>query len=233
MPYTGTPQDGNRSNPETSAFSREEVLEGLKNEGIDVALLNAMSITDLTILSESITNLVGSPIPEKRRGRPPLDDEHIVLSPIDKKILEYFFSSSDGNLTSMMLSRKLGVPLSTIQRRRKRLEESLVEAGYTPKLDKLGWREATLAISVAGVNIPELGRDILEMNEMVLSAIRTVGESRVDLVLHVIFKTNSDLISIIEQIKQRDGVKNVSWNESVELIGKNKKGYIKALDYLP
>lgn len=216
---------------EASALSREEILGALKNMGIDATILDPLPISDLRILLNSITNLVGAYDQQlhKRRGRPPLDDEHIVLSSVDKKILEYFFSSY-GNLTSMMLSKKLGVPLSTIQRRRKRLEECLVEAGYTPKLDKLGWRTATLSVSAAGTDVAQLGRNILERSEMVLSATRTIGESKVDLVLEIIFRTNSDLMSLIEQIKQKEGVRSVSWNESIELIGKNKTSYIKAIN---
>lgn len=221
----------NEGDREASRASREEIIEALKNMGIHSAILNALPSADLGGLLNSITNLVEVHLSQsqKRKGRPPLDYEHIVLSSLDKKILQYFFSSNH-NFTSIMLSKKLGVPLSTVQRRRKRLEEILVETGYSPKLDKLGWRTGNLSISVAGVDVAELGRNILEMNEMVLSATRTIGESRIDLVLEVIFRTNSDLISLIEQIKQKDGVREVFWNESIELLGKNKNGYIKAIN---
>lgn len=224
-------RDENAGHPEGLAISRDEIMEELKNFGVDTGVLNPLPTDDLAILLNNITNLVRANASQfqKKRGRPPFDNEHIVVTSVDRKILQYLFSSY-GNFTSMMLSKKMGVPLSTIQRRRKRLEETLVEAGYSLKLDKLGWRTAMLSISVASVDVAELGKNFLEMSEMILSATRTIGESKVDLVLEVIFRTNSDLIALIELIKQKDGVRKVSWNESIELIGKSKNGYIKAIN---
>jgi DNA-binding Lrp family transcriptional regulator len=212
----------------SSVPSREEITNELNSLGIDISIMNSLTTSDLAALLNSIDNLTGSKMPS-RRGRPPLDVKNIILSSLDKKILQCLISSH-GNFTSMSLSKKLGVPLSTVQRRRKRLEEILVNAEYTPQLHKLGLRTANLSVFVAGVDVSKLGREVLQMSENVTSATRTIGDGNVDLVLEVIFKTNTELISLIELIKQKDGVRNVIWNESVELLGKNKDGYIKAIN---
>ena len=38
------------------------------------------------------------------------------------------------------MSKKLEIPLTTIQRRRKRLEKEFLENDYTLLLEKFGWR---------------------------------------------------------------------------------------------
>lgn len=92
---------------------------------------------------------------------------------------------------------------------------------YSPRFSKLGLRRATLYISVAGIDIHTLGRQILEMSDSVLFATLNIVGSNIDLVVRVIFWTNAGLISLTNEIKQ-DGVKGISWNEYAELIGKTR-----------
>ncbi|MGB8448318.1 MAG: hypothetical protein WCE25_01265, partial [Nitrososphaeraceae archaeon] len=62
-----------------------------------------------------------------------------LLSRIDKMILKEILSPS-GNKASVSMSRKLEIPMTTIQRRRKRLEKEFLEEDYTFLLKKFGWR---------------------------------------------------------------------------------------------
>ena len=41
----------------------------------------------------------------------------------------------------------------------------------------------------------------------------------------MVFKNNSDLLSLIELVKSLDGVRDVCWSESIELIGRNYRPY--------
>ena len=207
---------------------RIEIIEELEDLGVVTNSLSLLSDGELEGLLGSLDSLVDVQGP--RRGRPRADDDDspVTLSPVDKKILYHFFSRH-GNVTSLSLSKELGVPLSTIQRRKKRLEDTLIDIIYSPRLEKLGWRTASLSI-LAGGNVSELGRAILEVSDRILSATRIIGRDDADIVAQVAFRTNSELMSLIDQVKEKEGVRAVSWSEVVELIGTNAANYLQVIE---
>ena len=60
-----------------------------------------------------------------------------LLSRIDKMILKEILSPNE-NKASVYMSRKLEISMTTLQRRRKRLEKEFLEEDYTFLLKKLG-----------------------------------------------------------------------------------------------
>ena len=60
------------------------------------------------------------------------------LSDIDKKLLQILLSPN-GNIASSSLSKELGVPITTIRRRRKRLERDYLKVHYVLDIEKFGW----------------------------------------------------------------------------------------------
>ena len=56
----------------------------------------------------------------------PADKSVPVLSDIDRKILKILLVP-DGNIQSSTIATKLGIPISTIRRRRKRLENEFLK----------------------------------------------------------------------------------------------------------
>jgi len=141
------------------------------------------------------------------------------LSDVDKKMLQTLLASS-GRVSSLALSRKLEIPLTTIQRRRKRLESEFLEVAYSLKLDKLGWRNADLLISTSKGVASAIGKELLTHNS-ITRVCRSIGEHTIDLNAEIVFKNNSELLNTIEWIKSLDGVKDVVWTEPVEVVGKN------------
>jgi hypothetical protein len=69
------------------------------------------------------------------------------LTEADKHILGSLLGSS-GRVSSVELARKLEIPLTTIQRRRKRLESEFLEVDYSLRLDKLGWKCRPIDINI-------------------------------------------------------------------------------------
>lgn len=207
--------------------TRSDVLEELEDIGVNIDALKALSISGLEDLLAGLNNLLRLSSP--RPGRPKYDQEHVVLSETDKSILKYFLLSQ-GSITSMALAKELDMPFSTIQRRRKRIEETMIETSYQLKIAKLGWREATLSIST--INMHAIGKEILEISDAIVSVSKTIGDTDTSLAVRVIFQTNLDLMTIIDQIKEKEGVKKVSWSESIEVIGKSNSGYVRAIDSL-
>ena len=142
-----------------------------------------------------------------------------LLSEVDKKMLESLLASS-GKVSSLALSRKLDIPLTTIQRRRKRLESEFLEVAYTLRLDKLGWRKADLLVATYKGTTSAVGKDLLS-NNAITRVCRSIGEHTIDLHAEVVFKNNTELLNTIEWIKSLDGVKDVIWTEPVQEVGKN------------
>jgi DNA-binding Lrp family transcriptional regulator len=152
------------------------------------------------------------------------------LTEADKHILGSLLGSS-GRVSSVELARKLEIPLTTIQRRRKRLESEFLEVDYSLRLDKLGWRNADLLISTSRGAAASIGKELLSHNA-ITRVCRSIGEHTIDLHAQMVFKNNTELLNVIEWIKGLDGVRDVIWTEPVELVGKNIAGPLKIIDLL-
>ena len=79
------------------------------------------------------------------------------LSDIDRKMLRLLLGS-EGKIPTHELSQQLGVPLSTVQRRRKRLEETYLIKTYALDPMKFGYRKIDLLIYTEGGGLWTLGR---------------------------------------------------------------------------
>jgi DNA-binding Lrp family transcriptional regulator len=152
------------------------------------------------------------------------------LTETDKQIIKFLLASK-GRISSVELAKSLDIPLSTIQRRRKRLEGEFLEVAYSLRLDKLGWRKADLLISTSKGRAYAIGKELLTYNS-VTRVCRSIGEHTIDLHAEVVFKNNVDLVHIIEWIKALDGVDGVMWTEPIELMGENAAAPPEILDQL-
>ncbi|MCI0560998.1 MAG: Lrp/AsnC family transcriptional regulator [Nitrososphaera sp.] len=162
-----------------------------------------------------------SSIDKKREG-------NVYFTEVDKKVLKSLLDSS-GRVSSLALSRKLEIPLTTVQRRRKRLESEFLEVSYSLRLDKLGWRKADLLISTHKGRTSALGKELLTHNT-ITSVSKAIGEHTIDLHAESMFKNNKELLNVIEWIKSLDGVKDVVWTEPVEVVGKNSSMQYEIID---
>lgn len=203
------------------SYSRIEIVEQLEDLGVNADGLAALSIDNLTELLRGIRVIIDANAQHGKSGRPKNAADSVpVLTSVDKKMLETLFAS-EGYISSLALSRKVDVPLSTVQRRRKRLEDTLIDRNYSLKVEKFGFRRATLLVSINAGSPDRIGQSILDEEDMVESAHRMLGESKIDLRLEAIIRTNAELMSLIDRVKAVDGVKDVFWSESIVLIGRN------------
>jgi DNA-binding Lrp family transcriptional regulator len=208
--------------------SRTEILEELEDTGVNVDGLGTLSISQLESLLAGLNNLLAKSLYRQERqgdGQKP-----ITLSKVDKGILKYFILSQSSNVTSMNLAKELGIPLSTIQRRKKKLQENLIETTCRLRLGRLGWREASLSISCGNAATQGLGSEILQISDAIISVSKTIGNTETNLSVQVVFRTNTDLMALIDRIKEKEGVKKVLWSESIEVIGRNNDAYVKLVD---
>jgi len=142
------------------------------------------------------------------------------LSGIDKKILKILLIPSD-RISSHALAIKLGLPRTTIQRRRNYLEKYFLEFAYSLKLHELGYRRVDLLIYTGGGETLKIANKLLERDEVV-NVGRSIGEHTIDLRAEVIIKDNSQLLDLLEEVKAMPSVKDVIWSEIVKIVGKKR-----------
>lgn len=214
----------------TTYQSRRQILEELEGIGINTDAFSSLPMERLQELLTNLQNMIKANPEGRKPGRPRSTDIQLQsLSETDKKILRHLLSSN-GYVSSLTLAKQLDIPLSTVQRRRKRLESNFIERNYSLKVERFGWRIATLFISTANGSTSVAGKEILEMADTIISVTRTLGENTMDLKVDLIFRTNQQLLSLIDRIKSHEGVRNVFWSESVESIGKSNKCYQEIID---
>jgi DNA-binding Lrp family transcriptional regulator len=142
----------------------------------------------------------------------------LSLSDLDRKVLKLLLQSN-GNIHSHDISKELGIPASTIQRRRKRLEDEFLIKSYALDPLKFGWRRIDFLIATEGGATMSVGKELLKRPEVTYVA-RSIGEHTIDLRVETFIQDNGQLLNLLEDVKGMDGVKDVVWSEIVEVIGR-------------
>src|SRR5829696_4990208 len=144
-----------------------------------------------------------------------------LLSNIDREILKAVLSPNVKRSSSTFLSKKLGVPQTTIQRRRSRLEKEFLELSYSLDLKKFGWRRVDLLIYTRNGKTDSVAKQLLENDEVTYVG-KSIGEHKIDLRVEIIIKDNAELLDILEKVKAMDGVEDSVWTEIVEVVGRKR-----------
>lgn len=136
------------------------------------------------------------------------------LDATDHEIIKLLLS----NYESIAISKKLDIPLSTIQRRmRKLFEQDIVRKKIELNYGKVGYKRGMLHIFLKKGFLDEIGKKIVQL-QGILSVSVQVGNS--DLVAILVYKDSHDLLDIISDIKSLDGIEKVLWSEEVYNIHK-------------
>lgn len=198
-------------------ISRQALEAEMIKIGVNADFFKSLTVdqlSDLLFGLNKVANSKGSAVPQSQNAK-----KVIVLTSIDKKILKALLESK-GNPSSIQLSRDLDIPLSTIQRRRKRLEEEFVKESYSLKYEKFGKRQVTFIAMLGAGDKSQVANQILSL-EKVISLGRTFGDSA-DLKIEAIVENNQDLMQLSEKIKSIPGIHKLCWFESLEVLGQKK-----------
>ena len=150
------------------------------------------------------------------------------LSEADKQLLRLLIDS-EGRIPSHELSLQLGIPLSTVQKRRKRLEAAYLVKTYSLDPLKFGFRRIDLLIATGGGASISVGKELLK-SDKVLSVERTIGEHTIDLRVEALLKENAELLDLLEEVEAMKGVRDVIWTEVIATIGrKNSPNHVSRL----
>jgi|SRR5919197_451099 DNA-binding Lrp family transcriptional regulator len=133
----------------------------------------------------------------------------------------------DPTISSQALSKKLDVPVSTIQRRRAQLEKSMLKRAYSFDYKAFGGRVGDLIIKVDKGKSKEVAQYLLKNYKDNITFVHTRINSEHNVSAHVIYKDTQELHELIESVRTMEYVVNVMWSETVEMIGDNNSGVIR------
>jgi DNA-binding Lrp family transcriptional regulator len=142
------------------------------------------------------------------------------FSDVDKKILKILLQPK-GKISTHDLEEELGIPRSTIQRRRRYLEKNFLNLNYSLNLETLGFRRVDLLIYTGGGMTLPIAHELLKRDEVV-NVGRSIGEHTIDLRAEVIIRDNSELLGLLEVVKAMPNVRDVIWSEIVEIVGSKR-----------
>lgn len=213
-----------------SRVSRTALLKELERLGINPAPLEPLTLSQLLDLVRGMNNLASfkeKKDKNKDKNNHPDAGSKITLSPLDKKILKSLLKFH-GNVSSVTMAKDLNIPLTTLQRRRKRLA-SFIHHSCSLELKQLGLRSVTFFITSVSGTTSGIGMEILSWPG-VLSVVRTFGSNGIDLTAEVLLKTNKEIVDYSERMKRLEGVKELFWTEWIEIMGMKNETYNSILD---
>lgn len=150
-----------------------------------------------------------------------------MFDKLDIRILQEMIKNS--SINSSEISAKIGIPLSTIQRRRKRLENStILEKKLQINAKKIGLRTADLLIKVSKGEIDIVADEIVnEHSNSVLEISSRVGQLDTNMVVRIVYKDSDELLRIMNKISRIEFIESIQWTEIVNIILQNEMGFIE------
>jgi DNA-binding Lrp family transcriptional regulator len=144
----------------------------------------------------------------------------LVLGSLDAKIIEELLN--DAFISSTDISKKHKAPLSTVQRRRRYLENTILTRRYEIDLKKQGFRIGEIiVITENGASEETISRILLKYPNHILSITLKI-DGGIMLGVLVYFRTTTEIHDIMVGIHSMPGVENVKFAETVEII-RNKR----------
>jgi Lrp/AsnC family transcriptional regulator for asnA, asnC and gidA len=140
----------------------------------------------------------------------------VHIDNLDMKVIE-LLTFGYGNKA---IADKLKIPLSTIQRRaRKLVEKELVVTKTEPNYEKLGFKRGLIHVYLNKGEIDSVGQKISDMKGIISASVH-VGNS--DIVGFFIYKNTRQLLKMTANVKKVQGVDRVMWSEEVYSIPRQK-----------
>jgi len=132
------------------------------------------------------------------------------------------------NTSSMSLATKLGMPLSSLQRRRSKLEKSVLTKTYHINLKASGAKMGDTIINVDKGRSREVAESILRKFKSNIMNVSTRINSEHNVAAQIIYNDTAELHNLLENIKAMPYVTSLQWSEMVEMIGDNSPSVITA-----
>jgi DNA-binding Lrp family transcriptional regulator len=147
----------------------------------------------------------------------------LVLGSLDEKIIEELLN--DAFISSTDISKKHKAPLSTVQRRRRYLENTILTREYEIDLKKYGLRIGELTILPQNGSSKEIISRIFSKYPNHILSVALKIDSAIILTVSLYFKTTTEMYEMMAGIHSMPGVQHVKFAELVHVI-KNKRNEI-------
>ncbi len=151
----------------------------------------------------------------------------LVFGSLDAKIIEDLLN--DAFVSSTDISKKHKAPLSTVQRRRRHLEKTLLTRRYEIDLKKQGFRIGEMTVFPKNGSGKEIVNKIFSKypNHVLSIAIKIDGT--IILSAMVYFRTTPEIHDIMTDIHSMAGVENVKFSETVDILRDNNSQIAKTV----
>jgi DNA-binding Lrp family transcriptional regulator len=150
-----------------------------------------------------------------------------LLDNTNIKIVSQIIENPD--IGSLTLSKKFNIPLSTIQRRRAKIEKDVLKKTYTLDYKALGCRLGDLIVNVENGKAEEVAHKIINKYKTNVKQCQIRINSIHNIIAQIIYKNSNELNYLIEGIKAMDYVITVEWSEMVKTIGDNDSGIVQSV----
>lgn len=147
------------------------------------------------------------------------------MDPLDIKIMSLMVSG----LPNKLIASKLKVPLSTIQRRTRRLiEKGMISMRAKVNLQMMGFKKGLIHVYVSNGNIDQIAQKICLLDPIESVEIH-IGNS--DMIGNAIYNDSKQLLQTISDIKKIDGVEKIVWSEEVYNFTSNDNKMANLLNF--
>lgn len=131
------------------------------------------------------------------------------IDKIDVQILDLLIQ----NHNNKNISKALKIPLSTIQRRvRKLIEKGFVMSKNLINFTRFGLKSGTIHIYLADGNFDAILSKVSKLKGVNSLEVH-IGNS--DIIAGVVYKEGRELLDIIASIKKMEGVERIVWSERI------------------
>lgn len=161
----------------------------------------------------------------------PTDSENplIIFDMINIEIMKHIWKNPD--IKSSEIAEKVNIPLSTIQRRRSRIEKSaLLRKSFDLDYQRLGMRVADLLIKISKGDVEQIGDHIIERHSKnILEVTVRMGQPDINLVVRIAYKDNNEIYEIMRTLNTIENIDYIQWSEILKEITTDRHGLIESL----
>lgn len=151
----------------------------------------------------------------------------LVLGSLDAKIIEELLKNAF--VSSTNISKRHKIPLSTVQRRRRHLENTILTRRYEIDLKKQGFRIGELTVFPKNGPEKEIYDKILSRYADHIVSISVKIDGSIILAVLLYFKTTAEVREIMTGINSMPEVGNVKFAEVVDIIRDRRSQTLKAI----
>lgn len=149
-----------------------------------------------------------------------------LIDNINLKIIEELVKNP--STTSSSLSTKLGIPLSSLQRRRAKIEKFILNKSYQINLRSIPGKVGEVVVNVEKGKSKEVAKQILKKFRSNVMSVSTRINAEHNVAAHIMYNDTAELHSLLENIKSMPFVSHLQWSEIVEVIGDNSHAVMSA-----